>query len=141
MFPNGDQDASKIDKRLPVQFQSRNRRSSDRRQTKNLCAIRSPGKMIAPFMPARMEQDREFARKWITKLSAVVFVIIATLAGQSQIRQRWVAPAAARANVFHRESLMRKVAWTLAVFAPAACAFSHGLADIRLSFTHEWQEL
>jgi hypothetical protein len=136
MLPRFDQHPPQIDQSLAIQLQRLNRRATDGSQTKNLRAVVGPGEMIGPAMAPRIEQQRVGPGNGIGGLQPIVFVIIASLAGQGQVPRDPLAFSAAGANMFQRKILMRESGGAAAVFAAAVSTPRDDFPQAGFSLSH-----
>lgn len=140
MLAGLDQDATEVDERCSVELQRFDRGAADGRQAQDLGSVRRPGKVVRPSVSARMEQSHDHLRNGIASSASVVFVVVASLAGECEVLRRFSALAAARTDVLQREALMGECGWAAAVFASALGApkdeLTHGPGGILFPSSH-----
>lgn len=113
---------AEIDDLGAINVQGHNRSASCRGQADNLRIVGSPGEMIGPPLLARMEQRNEFMCYGITRFELGVFVIVAALARQREIRRGCSAAAMFGNDVLDRKRLRRVTRLAEAVLTATVCA-------------------
>src|SRR5262249_55911218 len=95
------------------------------------CIVVAPGEVLLPASAAWMVERHTLLAHRIIGIALIVFVIVATLAGQRQILQHRGASTGLGDDMLDREGLGGILCLALAIFATTACAFDDLPAHLR----------
>ena len=125
MFPQERHGLPQVHDACAIQVQCFNGCASRGREADQERVIIIPFKVFVPLIAARMEKRSDDSSGWVGRGDAIVFDVIATLAGQRQIAFIVTAANCQGNDVFHRKFLGGKVFPANTVFAMLGGALPH----------------
>jgi hypothetical protein len=131
MPPGNDPLCSGANEHRPVKLKLFNCGSSFRGETNDQSATLTPGKMIRPELPVRVEKWNTFARERIDPGHVSMFDAVAIPAGETKIIDVIVAAERLRNDVIYCESRADNFFTTPAITATMAGALRHCSAQFR----------
>ena len=118
MFALSDPSSPRPNQRRTIQFESRQRRTSDIRSCKHRQTAARPAKVSLPFVLSWIEERHDQTGSWIGRAMTSLFERIAPKAAPSEIVGRIAATIRLRDDVIHREVVTRAMFARSAVLAP-----------------------
>jgi len=100
-----EQGFSQVQQTFAVQFEPPYSCSAGRGSPNNMAERFTPFEMLFPFVFARVKKRHFFTRQWVGGLCMYVFMVVATLAGESEIGEFILTAFSARNNMLQRKGV------------------------------------
>lgn len=125
-------DSSQVHDAGPIESQLFDSRSASRRQAVDEKKVIGPRKMFRPVVLTRMKQSCGAAREGINCIEGNKFGVVASLAGEREVRQFVGTSSRLRDNVLHRKRVGGKLELAPTILAAIPRTFGDRLPNVRI---------